>query len=147
MKPIETVLVYIENHDAYLLIHKKKKDMNEGKYLGIGGKIEPNETVVQALIRETFEETGLTLQSYHHRAEIYFHQGEYHETMHLFTADVYTGELKASNEGDLVWVKKANIKSLPMWAGDHYFLDKLENSKDFFEMHLYYEQEKLIKVE
>lgn len=146
MKTIETVLVYIEQNESYLFIHKTKKDMNQGKYLGIGGKIEPNESIFQALIRETKEETGLSLKSYHHRAKIYFHQGDYHETMHLFTADVFTGELTTSNEGDLVWVKKTNIKSLPMWAGDHYFLDKLENTRDFFEMHLYYDQEKLIEV-
>jgi len=69
---IETVLVYIEYHQQYLLIHKKKKDMNEGKYLGIGGKIEPEESIQEALIRETYEETGLMLLNYQHRANIYF---------------------------------------------------------------------------
>ncbi len=143
---IETVLVYIEQHHRYLLIHKKKKDMNEGKYLGIGGKIEPEESIQEALLRETYEETGLKLLNYQHRANIYFKSGLYQEKMYLFTANSFEGDLIASSEGDLVWVNKTQLKSLPMWAGDHYFLEKLDQTNDFFEMHLVYEGETLIDV-
>jgi 8-oxo-dGTP diphosphatase len=143
---IETVLVYIEKHHQYLLIHKKKKDMNEGKYLGIGGKIESNESIVDALLRETYEETGLRLLNHRHRANIYFKSGMYQEKMYLFTASIFEGNLSASPEGDLVWVDKTQIKSLPMWVGDHYFLEKLDQTNDFFEMHLVYEGETLIDI-
>jgi len=146
MKIFETVLVYIEKNESYLLIHKKKKDLNEGKYLGVGGKIEPNETLEEALLRETKEETGLTLLDYQYRGVIYFHSGDYHEIMHLYTSNNYVGELRPSSEGDLKWVLKSELKHLPMWEGDHYFLDYLDQTDEFFTMHLYYEGENLIKV-
>lgn len=146
MKPHETVLVYIEQNESYLLIHKQKKDMNEGKYLGVGGKIEQGETKEEALIRETLEETGLILLDYAYRGIIHFHSGEYLEIMHLYTSNQFMGILSTSSEGNLVWVPKKALKSLPMWAGDHYFLDYLEQSQSFFSMHLYYEGEKLIQV-
>lgn len=143
---LETVLVYIEENEQYLLIHKKKKDMNEGKYLGIGGKIEIGESIVDALLRETKEETGLTLHDFVHRANIYFTSGNYQEKMYLFTSNAFSGQVISSNEGDLVWINKNALKSLPMWAGDHYFLNKLSESQTFFEMHLVYEGETLIEV-
>ncbi len=141
---IETVLVYIQKNQQYLLIHKQKKDMNQGKYLGIGGKIEPNESIEQALLRETYEETGLTLLAYKHRANIFFHSGDYTEKMYLYTSNSFKGSIQASDEGNLVWVPIEQIKNLPMWAGDYLFLDKLQTSDAWFEMHLVYQGETLI---
>ena len=50
--------------------NKKNNDLNEGKWLGIGGHIEHGETIEQALLREVQEETGLTLLSYKKRGYI-----------------------------------------------------------------------------
>lgn len=141
----QTVLVYIENDNHYLLIHKQKPDMNFNKHMGVGGKIEAGETPLQAAKRETLEETGLTLINPTFRGEVYFHSNDYIEKMFLFTASQFTGELVASSEGDLIWVHKDRLKSLLMWEGDYQFLERL-NQKVVFVMHLYYEGEKLYKV-
>lgn len=140
----ETVLIYIEKDNQYLLIHKVKKDMNQNKYMGVGGKIEDNETPYQAAIRETYEETGLTVKPIF-KADIYFHSNDYDEKMYLYKVLNFYGDIKESDEGKLVWVNKFRLKDLPMWEGDYYFLDKID-SVDTFEMHLYYDGEKLIKV-
>ena len=41
-----TTLCYIEKDDAYLMMHriKKKNDVNEGKWIGVGGHFEENES-------------------------------------------------------------------------------------------------------
>lgn len=146
MSIIKTVLVYIERDNQYLLIHKQKNDMNYGKYLGVGGKIEPNESIEAAAIRETYEETGLTIQEPELRGKIYFHSGTYEEWMYLFTVSTFTCDLVPSSEGALVWVDQKAMKNLPMWAGDHHFLERLQTDQNYFELHLVYEDDTLIKV-
>ena len=58
-----TTLCYIENNDKYLMLHriKKQNDMNEGKWIGVGGHVEDQETPEECLVREVKEETGFTL--------------------------------------------------------------------------------------
>ena len=139
-----TVLIYIEQNDKYLLIHKQKKDMNYNKYMGVGGKIETGESPLEAAIREAFEETGLVIQTIF-KGNIYFHSKDYKEHMILYKALEFKGELKNSEEGKLTWVEKDKLRQLPMWEGDYYFLEKLDQEEPF-QMHLYYDKDKLIHV-
>ena len=59
----KTTLCYIEKDDCYLMLlrNKKEVDENKGKWIGIGGKFEEGESPEECLLRETKEETGLTL--------------------------------------------------------------------------------------
>lgn len=144
-----TTLCYIENNDCYLMLHrtKKKKDVNEDKWIGVGGHAEGNETPQECLLREVKEETGLLLTSYKFRGLITFISDEYEaEMMCLFTADGYTGELITCDEGELEWVKKSDVPQLPTWEGDAQFLKLLlEDEKRFFAMKLRYEGERLVE--
>ena len=60
---INSTLCYIERDDEYLVIHRTKKenDLNHDKWIGVGGKFEDKESPEECLLRETKEETGLTL--------------------------------------------------------------------------------------
>ena len=107
-----TTLCYIENDNKYLMLHrvKKKNDMNEGKWIGVGGHVESQETPEECLVREVKEETGLTLTSYKFRGLVTFINSESEsELMCVFTADGYTGELIECNEGELCWIDKARV--------------------------------------
>ena len=44
---LETTLCYIERDGAYLMLHrvKKENDLNRDKWIGVGGKFEPGETL------------------------------------------------------------------------------------------------------
>ncbi len=88
---IDSTLCYIEKDNRYLMLHRVKKtvDPNKGKWIGVGGKREPLETVTECLLREVREETGLSLKAWQPRAIIYFNSDEWeHERMFLFTAEV-----------------------------------------------------------
>ena len=60
-----TTLGYIETRESYLMLHrvKKEQDVNEGKWIGIGGKFEYGESPEECMIREAKEETGLAVTS------------------------------------------------------------------------------------
>ena len=92
-----STLCYITRGNDVLMLHrvKKKNDVNQDKWIGIGGKFEADETPDECLLREALEETGLTLTSWKCRGVVTFltngpWDGEY---MHLFTADGFEGEL------------------------------------------------------
>lgn len=139
-----TTLAYIEKDDSYLMLHrvKKKEDINEGKWIGVGGKLESGETMVRAMKREIEEETGLQVNKYRYLGKIDFLNDCYpSERMYLFKVSEFTGEIKECDEGDLAWVKKGDIYSLPLWEGDKVFLPYLEKENPSpFHLALRYKQ-------
>ncbi len=144
-----TTLCYIEKDNQYLMLHrtKKQKDINKGKWIGVGGHAEEGEGPEECLLREVKEETGLTLTSYQFRGIVTFVSDQCEpELMCLFSADGFDGELIECDEGDLHWVDKKIVPTLPTWEGDAIFLKLfLEDERRFFSLRLVYEGEKLIE--
>ena len=126
---IKTTLAYIEKGDSYLLLYRDKKenDLNEGKWIGVGGKIEPGESNVHAFKREIKEETGLEVKGYSYLGKIDFLNDLYPpERMFLYKVTSFEGNLTCCDEGELAWAKKSEMGCLPMWEGDKAFLPLLE---------------------
>ena len=145
----QTTLCYIEQDGCYLMLHriKKENDENKDKWIGIGGKFEDKESPEDCVLREALEETGLTLDSYRYRGLVTFVSDRWPtEYMHLFHADGFHGQLKNCDEGDLQWLPKEQLYSLPMWEGDRIFLDLLEQDVPFFSLKLVYEGETLAQA-
>ena len=90
-----TTLCYLEREDAYLMLHriKKQDDYNHDKWVGVGGKFERFESPEDCLVREVREETGLTLTRYRARGLLTFVLGNMTEFIHLYTADRWEGEM------------------------------------------------------
>lgn len=146
---INTTLCYITRGDQVLMLHriKKENDLNKDKWIGVGGKFEGEETPDECLLREVYEETGLSLTDWKCRGVITFLSDRWPgEFMYLFTADGFTGELKTCNEGQLEWVSREFIGSLPQWEGDKIFLDLLWQDAPFFLLKLRYEGERLAEA-
>ena len=143
---IHTTLCYLGREDSYLMLYriKKENDANQGKYVGIGGKFEDGESPEECILRECREETGLTLTDYRYRGLVTFVSDRWGaEYMHLFTATGWTGEETVCDEGELRWIRKADLMQLPMWEGDAVFLKLLEDGEPFFSLKLRYEGERL----
>ena len=140
-------LCYIENENQeYLMLHRIKKlhDVNQDKWIGVGGKFERDESPDECLLREVWEETGLTLTSYRFRGVVTFvASGWETEYMSLYTADRYIGTLKDCDEGNLEWVPKEKVFDLPIWEGDKFFFRLLEEDQPFFSLKLVYENDRL----
>lgn len=143
---IDSSLCYIEKGGAYLMLHrvKKKNDINHDKWLGIGGKLEEGESPYDCITREVFEETSLTLESPEYRGLVTFvTEDGYTEHMHLFTCEHFSGEIGECAEGELEWVQKEKITSLPIWEGDKIFFELLSQNRLFFSLKLRYCGDKL----
>ena len=149
MKHSLTTLCYIEDGENYLMMHrvKKKQDVNKDKWVGVGGHFEKNESPEDCLLREVREETGLTLTSWRLRGIVTFLSDQWeNEYMFLYTADGYKGELLECSEGNLEWIPKKEVYSLPIWKGDKLFFKLLEEEHLFFSLKLSYEGDKLIEA-
>ncbi len=145
-----TTLCYVLRGNDVLMLHrvKKKNDVNQDKWIGIGGKFEGEESPEECLLREAREETGLTLTQWRCRGIVTFltngpWEGEY---MYLFTADAFTGELKECDEGNLEWVSRDFLDKLPKWEGDQIFLDLLWQDAPFFLLKLRYQDDHLVEA-
>ena len=139
-----TTLCYIRRGEEFLMLHrvKKKHDVNKGKWIGVDGHFEKDESPDECLLREVKEETGLHLDSYQLRGIVTFVSGKgVTEYMFLYTADGFTGEMVPCDEGDLAWVPKDKIKDLELWEGDRIFLRFLAQDVPFFSLKLVYDAE------
>jgi len=141
-------LIYLENEAGeYLMLHrvKKKNDINHDKWIGVGGGFEHGESPEECALRETFEETGLTLTDYRLRGIVTFDcEGQETLYMYLFTASAWTGELSECSEGDLEWAPKEKVYSLPIWEGDKIFFRLLEEGRPFFSLKLSYDAQDVL---
>lgn len=144
---IKTVTAYIIDGEKYLLLFRNKKehDINLNKYIGVGGHIEKGELVEEAMIREVKEETNLDVKKYEYRGIVIFSYDGYLEEMHVFTISEYSGSIKECNEGTLEWHFKKELRNLPMWEGDYYFLELLDSDTPFFKIKLIYNKDKLVE--
>lgn len=122
-----SVLIYLRRAHQTLMLYrnKKKNDLNAGKWIGVGGKIESGESPYEAIVRETREETDYVLHSARFVGVVTFidhREKDYEEMMFMFTSTDFSGEMKTCNEGDLHWIDDERIFDLPMWEADPYYL-------------------------
>ena len=140
---INSTLCYLRRGQDVLLLHriKKKNDLNQDKWIGVGGKFEDKESPADCALREIREETGLTVTRWQYRGIVTFVSDRWEtEYMHLFTADEFTGQLRECDEGVLEWIAWKRMLELPHWKGDEIFLSLIEREDvPFFSLKLHYD--------
>lgn len=143
----DTVLCYLEKDGAWLMMNrvKKKYDLNEGKWVAVGGKLEENESPIDCAIREVKEETGFTLNSASLCGIVTFVSDKYEtEQMFIFRSSDFCGNLNPDcNEGILEWQPICNVNRLPIWEGDKIFHKFLIENSAFFNLKLVYSGDNL----
>ena len=108
------VLCLISRGDEILVQNRLKEDWKG--YVLPGGHVEKGESVVQAVIREMKEETGYEIR--HPQLcgikQFPIENGRY--LVILFKTEEFSGELQSSEEGEMRWVKRANLHDLDLVA-------------------------------
>ena len=140
-------LIYLKRDRKTLMLHrvKKEQDFHEGKWNGLGGKLEPGETPEECAIREVKEESGLDLKNPRLRGIITFPMFDQVDDwyVYLFTGSDFSGELIDSPEGNLDWIDDDKVLDLNLWEGDYTFLKWLDQDQ-FFSAKFTYENKQLI---
>jgi mutator protein MutT len=112
--------------DNKILLAMKKRGFGEGKYNGVGGKIENGETPEEAMIRETQEEIAVTPIEYEKVGIIEFdefYKGQKEKVMfHLYVASEWQGEPTESDEMKPEWFDIQSIPYDKMFPDDKYWL-------------------------
>ena len=121
-------LLFLQRDDEILLA-MKKRGFGEGRWNGVGGKVEAGESIEQAMVRETQEEIGVTPTTYEKVADIRFDEYFKGEPtlmhVHVFIASAWTGEPTESEEMAPQWFNVADIPYSDMWSDDVYWLPEV----------------------
>ena len=143
-------LCYVKQNGQTLMIHRVKKanDIHEGKWNGLGGKLEVGESPEQCIVREVREECGLEIiQPRYHGLLIFadFKQDDWY--VWVFSADQFQGKLaETSNEGILQWIPDEQVTSLNLWPSDLIFMPWLSGNK-IFSARFQYEGDEMLSHE
>ena len=128
-----TTLIFLirgDGDEREILLATKKRGFGEGYWNGAGGKVEPGETVEEALIRETQEEIGITPTVYSKVAEHDFRMDAdtdtpWHMYVHAYIATNWDGEPTESEEMAPQWFKISDIPYTKMWQDDPLWLPQV----------------------
>ncbi|MFZ6031091.1 MAG: NUDIX hydrolase [Chloroflexota bacterium] len=123
-------LCYVRRDSHTLMLHRVKKanDMHQGKWNGLGGKLEPGESPEECAIREIREEAGLQVHSLILKGVLTFPAFDDFEDWYcfVFLIEGFSGALIDSDEGDLCWIPDEELLSLDLWEGDRIFIPWLD---------------------
>jgi len=119
-------------HDGQVLLIEKKRGLGAGKINGPGGKIEPGETPLQAVIRETEEELCITPHAPRKLGELWFAMSDHPDILcHVFRAETFTGTPTETDEAVPLWAALDAIPYHRMWADDCHWLPLLLQHQPF----------------
>jgi 8-oxo-dGTP pyrophosphatase MutT (NUDIX family) len=110
--------------DGRILLGMKKRGLGEGKWNGFGGKVEPEETIEQAMIREFEEECGLVVSGLEKRAQLHFEIDDYdkHILGHVYRITEYAGDAYETDEMRPQWFSLESLPYEQMWQDDPLWL-------------------------
>jgi len=125
-------LCFIRQGDN-ILLGMKKRGMGQGKWNGFGGKVEIEETIHDAVIREVKEEAGIVVQHIQLYGVLDFTlPGEIQIwQVHIFLATQFSGEVIETEEMKPKWFAIPEIPYNAMWEDDKYWLPFLLEHKKF----------------
>ena len=107
---IFTVLVMVSDENGNILV----QDRLDPGWPGIcfpGRHVEPGESFTEAAIRETFEETGLTIENPRLCGVKQFQTKEdARYVVFFYKADQYHGQLQSSDEGEVFWLPRSDFQ-------------------------------------
>ena len=112
----------------------KKRGFGQGKWNGVGGKVEPGETIVAAAMRECHEEIGVIPKEPRLVGHLDFYdqaEPDFHFSSYVYVSTAWQGEPIETDEMQPQWFKTDEIPYEQMWADDPFWLPYLLDDKQF----------------
>jgi 8-oxo-dGTP diphosphatase len=98
----------------------------------LGRKFEAGETAEECVIREIYEESGLSIRDRKMCGLRMFSKFKGNDWyVFVFTANEFSGKLIDSPEGRLEWISDEKIFSLNLWESDHSFMPSMQEGRFF----------------
>ncbi|MCI8567765.1 MAG: NUDIX domain-containing protein [Bacilli bacterium] len=127
---LNATVCYLKQNDKVLMLRFSKKWGMV--YSPPGGKFESGESPLECIMREFYEETGLTLKNPRLQGISYWKDSS-EGIIFIYTADEYTGKLTtSSNEGTLKWIDLKDLPTLKQFQQNEKFTPYLFK-KELFE--------------
>ncbi len=124
-------LCFIVKGGSVLLI-RKKRGFGAGKINGPGGKLEAGESALDAAIRETQEEIGVTPLEMEEGGVLHFQFTDgYSLVCTVFVARDFSGEIVETDEATPLWFALTAIPFDEMWADDRHWLPRTLAGESF----------------
>jgi len=144
-------LCYIINQRDEVLLRYKLRGFGQGKWNAPGGKIEPEETILESVKREVREETNLIVKKLRKTGELEFvfrgHE-QSNNYCHVFLCKDFIGEpIDNTGKGKLKWFKIKNLPWSSMWEDDQYWLPEVLRGKYIHQRFNFNKDGKLINYE
>ena len=106
---IFTNLCMVYYHAGNILV-EDRKDPDWPGLCFPGGHVEPGESFVESVIREVWEETGLTIANPKLCGTKQFQTRKWDRyVVFFYKTDRFSGELKSSEEGEVFWISKSDL--------------------------------------
>ena len=118
MKPINVVAAIIKKKESYFIAQRNKE-----KYMGLkwefpGGKVDPGETLIEALSREIHEELNINIRVHEKLAQEKYIDNEINIVLHYFLCSIIDGTIKLNEHEAMEWVEKKDFNKYDFVAGD-----------------------------
>lgn len=135
--------------DNEILLAMKKRGFGADRWNGVGGKLEPGETLEQAMVRETEEEIGVTPLTYRKMAihDFVFESGIPDMQVHSFLCDSWQGEPTETEEMAPRWFKLADIPYDDMWEDDLLWLPLVLKAKLLHTRFVFAEGDRMVSAQ
>ena len=117
--------------DNQVLLGKKKRGFGEGKWVGIGGKVEEAENIRDAAIREVDEEIGVIPKELQQAGKIGFYFADesvpnsWNQEVYVFLVEQWEGDIRESSEIEPKWFPIEQLPLEMMWKDASYWLPKI----------------------
>ena len=122
----EVVAALIWEKDRFLACQRPAHKARALLWEFVGGKVEPHETKVEALIRECKEELDVTIQVEDVFMEVTHAYPDLTVHLTLFNAKIVEGTPKKLEHNDIRWITVEEIDGLPFCPADVEILEKLK---------------------
>lgn len=119
-------------HEQQFLLLKRANEPNIGKYVPVGGKLEPHESPYQAVLRETFEETGIQLESAKFCGILTETSPvKYNWISYIYLAEIPYQPAPFCDEGVLEWIAIEDLLKVPTPPTDWWIYKYILDNKPF----------------